>query len=770
MLAPRSNYFNCALLALWLLCLAGCDRDPKVYVERGSKFFDAGKYNDAALQYEKALQKDPQSGEAHYRLALVELRRNRPAQAYQQLMRTVELMPNNTDALFRLGQLALTLYNADPKHPAQLYEQAGKDADLLLHKQADGFEGNLLRGALDMVDKKPEDAVDRLRKALKSKPNDTGVKLGLARALVEDRQPDAGIELGRQLVQQDKTYGPAYDFLFERYATSGRNEDAESILKQKVSNNPKQAAFLLELARYYVSQRRPADVAGTLRKLTDNHKDFPEGLLIAGDFYGSIGQADLALPQYEAGLSSATKEKNVYRKRIAAIMAARRNWPEVYVQVLACLKDHPDDQEAKLMRAVAWLDEGKRENIDPAIAEFRAQIAKRPQDFVLHYQLGNALAEKGDLTAARPEWTAAAQRRDYLLPRYALVQLDLMQGKAQDALRLADEVIAVAPGDERARLLHVTCQIAARQYQPAQAELNRLATDFPQSGQVKYRMALLALAERKFPEAEQILRQLQGSAGPDPQVYSALAQAYEGEKEPAKAIQALQDEIKRAPAAAGLRQVLAQVAMSSGKYDVAIEQYKQLAAVAPNSIDLQRALATAYKAQGNATEQIAILESTVQKDPQQMAASLDLAHALLGAGRVDDAKALYHQMLKIQPNNPNALNDLSYLIAESGENLDEALTLARRGAQYATEQSLKTSLSDTLGWIYLKKKMYDSALQAFQNLVNNNPNNMTFRYHLGTTLYQMGNKPKAKAELEAALVVKPKSEDEPKIRELLARF
>jgi tetratricopeptide (TPR) repeat protein len=770
MLAPRSNYFNYALLALWLLCMASCDRDPKVYVERGNKFFDAGKYNDAALQYEKALQKDPKSGEAHYRLALVELRRNKPSQAYQQLLRAVEFMPDNTDALFRLGQLALTLYNADPKHPAQLYEQAGKEAGLLLHKQPDGFEGNLLRGAIDMVDKKPDDAVDCLRKALESKPNDNGVKLGLARALVEDRQAGAGLDLGRQLVQQDKTYGPAYDFLYERYATTGRNDDAENILKQKVSNNPKQAAFLLELARYYVVKRKPADVAGTLRKLTGDRKDFPEGSLIAGDFYGSIGQADLALPQYEAGLNSTVKEKNVYRKRIAVIMAARRNWPEVYAQVQASLKDHPDDQEAKLMRAVAWLDEGKRENIDPAIAELRAQIAKRPRDATLHYQLGNALAQKGDLTGARPEWTAAAQRRDYLLPRYALVQLDLIQGKAQDALRIADEVIAAAPGDERARLLHVTCQIAAGQFQPAHTELNRLATDFPLSGQVKYRMAILDLAERKFPEAEQILRQLQGSAGPDPQVYSALAQAYEGEKEPAKAIQALQDEIKRAPASAGLRQLLAQVAMSSGKFDLAIEQYKQLAAASPNSIDIQRALATAYKEQGNAAGQIAILKTTVQKDPQQMAVSLDLAHALLDAGRVDEAQAIYRQMLKIQPTNPNALNDLSYLMAESGENLDEALTLARRGAQYATEQSLRTSLSDTLGWIYLKKKMYDSALQSFQNLVNNNPNSMTFRYHLGTTLYQMGNKPKAKAELEAALAVKPKSDDEPKIRELLARF
>jgi tetratricopeptide (TPR) repeat protein len=232
----------------------------------------------------------------------------------------------------------------------------------------------------------------------------------------------------------------------------------------------------------------------------------------------------------------------------------------------------------------------------------------------------------------------------------------------------------------------------------------------------------------------------------------------------------LQDELKRTPGSVGLRQVLAQVAMSSGKYDIAIEQYKQLAAAAPTSIEIQRALAAAYKAQGNATAAIGILEAAVQRDPLHGAASLDLAHALLSAGRVDDAKLQYRRLLKIQPSNPNALNDLSYLTADSGENLDEALVLAQRGAQFATELSLKTSLSDTLGWIYLKKHMYDMALQRFQSLVSNNPGSMTFRYHLGTTLYQMGDKTKAKAELEAALAATDKSDDEPKIRELLARI
>jgi len=45
-----------------------------------------------------------------------------------------------------------------------------------------------------------------------------------------------------------------------------------------------------------------------------------------------------------------------------------------------------------------------------------------------------------------------------------------------------------------------------------------------------------------------------------------------------------------------------------------------------------------------------------------------------------------------------------------------------------------------------------------------------YRYHLGATFVQKGEKQKARTELEAALAAKLDSANEPKIRELLARL
>jgi predicted Zn-dependent protease len=81
-----------------------------------------------------------------------------------------------------------------------------------------------------------------------------------------------------------------------------------------------------------------------------------------------------------------------------------------------------------------------------------------------------------------------------------------------------------------------------------------------------------------------------------------------------------------------------------------------------------------------------------------------------------------------------------------------------------------TEIADTLGWIYLKKNLPDNALEIFRNNVTKQPNNPTYRYHLGMALFQKGDKVKAKQQLQAALSSKPSKEEEASIRELIAKI
>jgi Flp pilus assembly protein TadD len=149
---------------------------------------------------------------------------------------------------------------------------------------------------------------------------------------------------------------------------------------------------------------------------------------------------------------------------------------------------------------------------------------------------------------------------------------------------------------------------------------------------------------------------------------------------------------------------------------------------------------------------------------------VNLAQALTIAGKTNEAKAPYRRALALKPDNPGVLNNLAFTMLETGENADEALELAQRGLRLAGDPKLKNSLSDTVGWAYLKKKMYDAALQTFQPLVKANPANATFHYHLGATFYEKGDKRQARIELESALAAKPEASDESKIRQLLTHL
>src|SRR5213594_2444796 len=96
----RSLYFRLFLiLALMAIVFSGCSRDPNVrkqkYYESGQRYFEKGKYREAAIQYSNAIQVDGRYSDAHYRLGLTYLRLSEPNRAFQELQRTVELDPAN---------------------------------------------------------------------------------------------------------------------------------------------------------------------------------------------------------------------------------------------------------------------------------------------------------------------------------------------------------------------------------------------------------------------------------------------------------------------------------------------------------------------------------------------------------------------------------------------------------------------------------------------------------------------------------------------------
>jgi Flp pilus assembly protein TadD len=135
-------------------------------------------------------------------------------------------------------------------------------------------------------------------------------------------------------------------------------------------------------------------------------------------------------------------------------------------------------------------------------------------------------------------------------------------------------------------------------------------------------------------------------------------------------------------------------------------------------------------------------------------------------GRQPEALAAYRDAMKIDPNNAVILNNLAYLMTQTGGNLDEALTLAQRAKQQLPNL---TEVSDTIGSIYIKKGLSDSAIEIFRDLTTKVKDNPTFHYHYAMALTQKGDKAHAMQELRLALQNKPAKSEENQIKELLQK-
>jgi len=67
---------------------------------------------------------------------------------------------------------------------------------------------------------------------------------------------------------------------------------------------------------------------------------------------------------------------------------------------------------------------------------------------------------------------------------------------------------------------------------------------------------------------------------------------------------------------------------------------------------------------------------------------------LYAAGKSGEALAIYRRLASSRPDDSDALNDVAYMLCETGGNLDEALKFAQLAVQKSPEQ---TGYVDTLG-------------------------------------------------------------------------
>jgi tetratricopeptide (TPR) repeat protein len=747
----------------------GCIATKQTYLSRGNKFYDAGKYEDASLNYLKAIQKDPKFGEAHYRLGLSAMKLDRAREAYDSLYRATQLLPNRVDVTEKFADICLSYYLVDPSHPKFLYQQITEISDQLLAKDPNSYEGLMLKGYLAQTDRNPKVAIDFFRKAIHVNSSDQGVQAALVKSLLQTGETQEAEKLAMDLINRQKSsYGPIYDLMYGVYASTNRPAEAENVLKAKVANNPKQANWIVQLAHYYRRNQRPAEMKAALQRLLDNPKDFPNNRLWVGDFYVSFRDYAEAIRYYQEGAraTSDVKQKSVYQDKVLVALLSQGKNEEGLRLATQILKENPQDDTALGLQADLLLDSGKSQNLDTALHAFQDLSKRNPSDATMHLHLGRAYRKKGDLESAGKEYQQAVRiQPGYVEARYEIGLIDTIRGQSRDALRQANEILAIRPDYRPAMLLRTESLIRTGDLKTARMELSRLEKNSTQDNQVQFQMALIALYEKKYPQALDTLNRLRSTG--DAPVFIGLAQIYTSSRQFDKAFDVLNDGLKRSNDTVVIHHQLGITAALAHQFDRSISEFQKALASDPNSVETMRLIADVYALKGDPSDAVDMYRKAYEAAPNNVSSALALAAGLVQAGRTAEARAQYLKIVKAHPDDPVVLNNAAYLLADSGGDLDEALRLAKSALAKSPEQP---AYSDTVGYVYLKKGLNDSAIQTFGSLVRKNPHFAAFHYHLGLALYAKGEKAAARLELNTALANHPSRQDEQRINELLKKL
>jgi tetratricopeptide (TPR) repeat protein len=761
------------ILMLFALVLIGpaCNRDPQAqkqkYLDSGNRYFNNSKYKEASIMYRRALKEDMRFGEAWYRLGLTELQTGRIVEALRALQRAVELQPDNVEAQAKVGEIYMGVYSADPKRPAQYLTEADEMATRILERDPNSFEGLRLKGFVHLARKELKEAIAKFEAANAAKPDQNDLQLTLAQAYLFDKQPQKAEAIAKQGIERSPASGAFYDLLLGMYLNANRPADAEQVLRTKSSNNPANPQYVIQLAGFYWATNRRPEAEEQLNRILASKESFPGGRLLVGDFYVRAQEYGKALEQYEKGAEELPSEKALHQKRMVPVFLIQGKNDDASRLVAEILKDNPKDDSAIAMRSSMALRSGSRDQINRAVTDLESLVQRQPKNHLLRFDFARGLLAKGEVDQAKVQLQEAIKLRpDFTAPRMALAQIHLSRGDFSQAAQAAEQVLEYEPTNTAAKLVRSGAMVGMKDYVKARQELSVMLDQNPALTDAQFQLGMINLSEGKLREAENEFRKLYQASPNDPRGLMGTVETLVAQKKMRDALSLLEAEIKKAPERADLRRAYANTAYRDGNYQLALKELRGLLERNPNDVGLMMRVGETLNQMGDLNGAIEIVEKAKAAAPNNTVPTLTLAVLWDQAGESQKAKPLYQQVLQIEPDNPMALNNLAFVMAEEGVGLDEALTMAQKA-----KQKLPTNpeVSDTLGWIYIKKNLSDNAISIFRELVDKHPERSTYQYHLAMAYYQKGDKVAAKRLLQTALTKNPPKTEEDKIRDLLAK-
>jgi cellulose synthase operon protein C len=268
-------------------------------------------------------------------------------------------------------------------------------------------------------------------------------------------------------------------------------------------------------------------------------------------------------------------------------------------------------------------------------------------------------------------------------------------------------------------------------------------------------LAQMRFVEKKFPEGQAYLEQVLAN---NPNELTALRMlvGYDVyQHQPDKAIERVQQQIAKSPQNSALYSQLADLEAYTKNGPAALSAAEKAMQLNPNDGSAVLAYTRAQVLMGNVGAAINKWQAWRNAHPNDVRPSLILGSLEEAQGNMAAATSDYKKALAIDAEQPVAANNLAYIMLQTGDNLDVALSLAQT-ARRAMPNSPNTA--DTLAWAYYMKGVYYSAKDLLTDALKTAPDDATLYYHLGMTEIKLGHKPDAIEHLKKAASLAPNTQ------------
>jgi Tfp pilus assembly protein PilF len=210
----------------------------------------------------------------------------------------------------------------------------------------------------------------------------------------------------------------------------------------------------------------------------------------------------------------------------------------------------------------------------------------------------------------------------------------------------------------------------------------------------------------------------------------------------------IDEQLARRPRSSALLILAGRVYGAAKDYPAAERALKTAIDVDPTSPVAYDELVRVYALEGQLDRAVREIEAMASAHPDSAGPPTMLGEIMEIKGRPIDAQAWFEKALKIAPRNAIVANNLAWLYADQGGDLDTALRLALLAREQLAQ---RPDVADTLGWVYYKRNEHSQALPLLEQAVAQDSGNPVFQYHLGLTYAKTGQTIRAREALGRAL-------------------